>query len=183
MPDCTHCHTDKPIDQFFIYPKTGKVRQPCKKCNGANGARWKRAHPESRKKYSLYRRIHRLKEDYGLTPLEYTNLLKDQKGGCAICGNTEGRKLHRIAHTGFTFIVDHDHATGAIRGLLCDTCNRALGMFKDSVPVLQAAVKYLKKYARNSNNPGNSATAEQQRARRDWLQRRQRQRSRGARAE
>lgn len=57
------------------------------------------------------------------------------QGVCEICGR-EG-KVH----------ADHDHARGCERGLLCPTCNRALGMFYDDPTRLANAVKYLAKYA------------------------------------
>ena len=42
--------------------------------------------------------------------------------------------------------VDHCHTTGNVRGLLCDTCNTALGKFRDNIDLLNEAIKYLKKY-------------------------------------
>src|SRR5437588_8384584 len=59
---------------------------------------------------------------YGLTKLEYQEVLVKQHGGCAICGSTPGlRPLN----------VDHDHTTNKVRGLLCSACNSELGMFRD----------------------------------------------------
>jgi len=53
----------------------------------------------------------------GVTDDEYALLLEAQDGGCAICGaKPKTRRLH----------VDHDHATGKVRGLLCHRCNRVL---------------------------------------------------------
>lgn len=65
----------------------------------------------------------------------YAELLKFQGGRCAICGNKpRTRKLAR----------DHNHKTGAVRGLLCGRCNRnLLGAAHDDVKILQAAVAYL----------------------------------------
>lgn len=53
----------------------------------------------------------------GVTDAEYAAMLERQGGGCAICGTTP--KTRRLN-------VDHDHKTGAVRGLLCHRCNRAL---------------------------------------------------------
>ena len=53
---------------------------------------------------------------------------------CQICGQKDRREL----------CVDHCHTTGAVRGLLCDNCNKALGLFKDNVDVLNKAIDYLK---------------------------------------
>lgn len=63
-----------------------------------------------------------------------------QDGRCAICGATDARrrKSDRLN-------VDHDHATGAFRGLLCDPCNNGLGRFDDDPDRLRKAADYLEK--------------------------------------
>ena len=53
---------------------------------------------------------------------------------CEICGGTTHRKH---------LAIDHNHKTGIIRGMLCDSCNQGLGKFKDSVYLLQSAINYL----------------------------------------
>lgn len=76
-----------------------------------------------------------LKSVYDLTPEQYHALFELQGGKCAICRN---RQLDRRLAT------DHDHKTGAVRGLLCHTCNHdLLGAAHDSVNILRAAVAYL----------------------------------------
>lgn len=62
------------------------------------------------------------------------------KTGCEICGkqNYEYGRKERLH-------VDHDHATGIVRGMLCNNCNHMLGLAKDSVEHLQAAINYLQK--------------------------------------
>lgn len=72
----------------------------------------------------------RLKQ-YGLTPEEYDAILSRQQGGCAVCGSTD--RLH----------VDHDHGSGAVRGILCEWCNRGIGHFADDPERLRAAAAYL----------------------------------------
>lgn len=59
------------------------------------------------------------------------------KNICAICGSKD-RPMH----------IDHDHETGTIRDLLCQPCNRALGLFGDSLEVLEAALAYLVKHGK-----------------------------------
>jgi hypothetical protein len=73
----------------------------------------------------------------------YQALLDSQNGGCAICGVCDGHRSNggqtcRLA-------LDHDHQTGRLRGLLCNNCNQGLGRFKDSVALLEAALRYLKR--------------------------------------
>ena|SRR3990167_3180392 len=83
-----------------------------------------------------------LKKNYGITIEQYYKMHKDQNGVCAICKGNEKSVDH---HTGKIrrLTVDHCHATGKIRGLLCSCCNRGLGSFNDRQDVLQNAIKYL----------------------------------------
>lgn len=65
-------------------------------------------------------------------------LYAEQGHKCAICGEPKpDDKNHKL---------DHDHATGRMRGILCNKCNLALGLFNDDVYVLQQAIDYIKKY-------------------------------------
>lgn len=88
-----------------------------------------------------YDRRRRLKEKYGLTVEQFDAMLKTQKGLCAICGRPPSGKgqcgKSPVLH------VDHDHATGKVRGLLCPQCNQALGKFRDDVEILTSAIDYL----------------------------------------
>lgn len=94
---------------------------------------YNRRNPETRKSAIL-------KYEFGITIDDYYKLLELQNGGCAICGNQQTRK-------GVKYLaVDHDHASGTIRGLLCDRCNRGLGFFKDSPELLNRASAYLQRY-------------------------------------
>lgn len=74
---------------------------------------------------------------------QYQTLLDRQDGKCAICGVSEGHRSCR--GTSCRLAIDHDHRTGAIRGLLCGNCNRGLGRFKDSIAILESALRYLKR--------------------------------------
>ena len=84
----------------------------------------------------------RLKRRYGITEDTYAVLEDIQGLCCAICtepaGSGVGLHSKRLS-------VDHDHATGKIRGLLCSKCNSGLGSFKDSLLLLEAAADYLKR--------------------------------------
>ena len=75
------------------------------------------------------------KRKYGITLEEYNMLLGKQKNVCAICSEVCSSK-RRLA-------VDHNHETGAVRGLLCSNCNRGLGLFKDKIDRLNKAIEYL----------------------------------------
>lgn len=88
------------------------------------------------------RRNSKLKSAFGISILEYEELLKLQNNVCAICKNTErvwdsrAGELRRLA-------VDHCHMTYKVRGLLCTNCNQGLGKFKDDINLLQKALEYL----------------------------------------
>ena len=71
---------------------------------------------------------------FNLSLTEYERLSAQQNGLCAICHGTDVTK--KLA-------VDHDHVTGKIRGLLCSSCNLALGMFEDNPGYLHSAMNYL----------------------------------------
>jgi len=86
-----------------------------------------------------------LKKNYGITIDDYYDKLKEQKGCCAICGRNGNTLAKRSKPRNLS--VDHDHNTGEIRGLLCNSCNRAIGFLNDSIDTLKNAIKYLDKYA------------------------------------
>jgi hypothetical protein len=74
----------------------------------------------------------------GLEPEEYERLLADQGGRCAICRSDSPRRKNAQ-----TLYIDHCHATGRVRGLLCMACNSVLGFARDSADVLRGALEYL----------------------------------------
>ena len=77
--------------------------------------------------------------------LQYTQLLEARgHGSCAICGFEEEVKSARGRLR--RLVIDHDHATGMVRDLLCSRCNAALGLFRDDLEVMRAAVEYLAKH-------------------------------------
>lgn len=103
--------------------------------NAANKRRREAADPEQQRAYyqAYYRdNIERYRERgaefklrrYGLDEQSFVAMLEAQNGKCGICGR--GPKPGRM------FDIDHDHATGAVRGLLCNPCNLRLGRIKDS---------------------------------------------------
>ncbi len=79
-----------------------------------------------------------VEKTYGITGEQYAAMLAEQGGKCAICKRTPRAK--RLA-------VDHNHKTGAVRGLLCSRCNRGiLGHADDSLERLRSAVAYMERY-------------------------------------
>jgi hypothetical protein len=99
----------------------------------------RRNDPKQKSRIKEYGRLYRLFVKYGITVADYDDLFDRQKGLCAICKeppsptNTRSGVLH----------VDHCHASGKIRGLLCFPCNTMLGSARDSVIRLKAAIAYI----------------------------------------
>lgn len=132
---CTKCGEDKPIDSF---PKERRspdgVASQCKTCKSDYNREWR-----ERKGGNLYDRTIR----YGISPEEYEELLDEQLNSCACCGSSDPKRKAG-------FVIDHDHDTGFIRGLLCHNCNIGIGLLGDSLSGLQTAVNYLRKHYDNT---------------------------------
>jgi hypothetical protein len=86
-------------------------------------------------------RAHARKKKYGLSPEALSQLMENQEGLCAICSRGVADDTTSKDHKAS---VDHDHVTGAVRGILCQSCNLALGMFKDDIRIVTNAVGYLR---------------------------------------
>jgi len=88
-----------------------------------------------------------LKKKFGLSLDGYNQKFEKQKGLCALCGQPE-----TITRRGKVILlaVDHDHATGINRDLLCGRCNRILGTFKDDVALFYKAIEYLSKWRQDA---------------------------------
>lgn len=100
--------------------------------------------PDREQRLERIRNQH-LQRKYGLTSEQLEGMRKQQDGRCAICG---GEPDHRSRATQRTsvLVVDHDHRTNKVRGLLCNACNTLLGMAKDDPERLRAASEYLKRH-------------------------------------
>lgn len=101
--------------------------------------RWAAANPIRRQEILLKSK---LKIKYGITTEIYFKFLTQQGGVCAICKLPETKTLPQNKSIA-RLAVDHDHTTGQIRGLLCKSCNIAIGSMKDSSDRLLAAAQYL----------------------------------------
>jgi hypothetical protein len=151
LKDCSSCHQTKHLEDFYpTNKKKGTYRAMCKVCERARQRKyaatnhaevlarkksWRDRHPDYHRAHEREhhtQRNRRLAQNYGLTAEQFTQMIQDQSSQCLIC-KTVPRRL----------VVDHDHKTGEVRGLLCDACNLMLGKARDSVKVLQAAIAYL----------------------------------------
>ena len=112
--------------------------------------------PEGKLAYRLaYQRAHqvahkdhyrngRLYSGFRITLTEFNERLSAQDGVCAICKQPE-TMIRWGKET--PLAIDHDHATGKVRGLLCSSCNNGIGRFKDDENTLQRAITYLRRTA------------------------------------
>jgi len=131
---CPDCSALKVLEEFVRNAGQPSGRGPyCKPCHNARGR-------TSKDKVGGSRTYH-LKRRYGITAVEADVMLADQGGRCAICA------VAPAVH------VDHDHATGAVRQLLCFNCNGGLGQFKDDPDVLRAAADYVERHRESQADP------------------------------
>lgn len=154
MKTCSKCGTSKPLESFNRDRRRKDGRYPrcsdCSKVDKVTSARRVRERdPDGdRARRARYRRTYRerhpdrvreqqrradLRRNYGITPEEFSAKITAQSGVCAICGLPMTRPH-----------VDHNHATGAVRGLLCSQCNLGIGHLQDSADVADAAARYLR---------------------------------------
>ena len=142
---CYKCKEHKSIEEMA---KNGKRRPcECRACDRTRSAAKYAANPEKHKqtiakcvaanpeKYKQASKANYLKRIYSLTLDAYAQLLTAQDGVCAICHQPEPNKQ--------ALSVDHDHATGRLRGLLCGSCNRGIGLLQDSPAIITAALDYI----------------------------------------
>ena len=138
---CTKCLRDLPLNSFAKNSK-GKFghKSVCKSCsNKEQKILVQQRKEEDLDKWRRFRWEKHIKSAYGLTPENYWFMAEKQNYGCAIC-NT---KDNFVAQNPDRLFVDHCHTTGKVRGLLCYHCNTLLGLSKDSVSILNRAIKYL----------------------------------------
>lgn len=148
MKTCANCKQTKDTAEFGVDRRRPSGRNAyCRACiRVKSAAQRKKLDPE---KVRAYRqnwvntnpdkvRAYQARYRYGFTAEQIAEQLAAQGGRCAICGTDE---------PGFKqgWNIDHDHATGELRGLLCGACNRGLGMMGDDPDRLEAAARYLRR--------------------------------------
>lgn len=167
---CRLCGDSKSLDEFHnsVSAKDGKYAR-CKACVLAKNTEWRLNNKgkvaKSKKDYSLhhaeaikrkakdyrstdryqenmadYRRKWNLAKRYGITIEEYEAMYARSDGKCELCNH----QLSFGRGESYMACVDHDHATGVVRGILCRKCNQALGTFQDSIEGLERAIDYLR---------------------------------------
>lgn len=129
---CRSCGATKSIYEFSRNAHAPDDRvNACKPCASAASV----AHARKKPKTKEQQWAAMVWFQYRMRPIDYFTLLERQRGMCAICRTPPqpGKRL----------VVDHNHTTKAIRGLLCNGCNSGLGYFKDNPTACRNASDYL----------------------------------------
>jgi len=133
--DCKSCFKRRAAERYARNPEPAKARaRRWAQENPEKRAEWMRRYRESGRRSEVDRRTY-LMRTHGITPERYEKKLQRQGGVCAICGSPPRPDI--------SLHVDHDHATGEQRGLLCFRCNNGLGDFGDNRLRLVEAASYL----------------------------------------
>jgi hypothetical protein len=152
---CTRCKIWKPWESFCLDSSGVNQRHAtCKSCCSELSAAWKtrtnyyqvnraRILRQKKETYSPARkRDYDLWRNYGINSKEFDRLYRQQRRRCAIC-DTYIRRTFNARFRGREAVVDHNHLTGRLRGLLCHRCNRALGLLHDDNVLLKRALHYV----------------------------------------
>lgn len=131
---CTRCKEWKTLDHFGRRADRRSV--PLSQCKPCMAEQARAYHAGQRG------RDRRYAKKYGVTIEWYDEMMAHQAGVCAICGSPPSSNSRTHPH----LAIDHDHQTGATRGLLCFNCNGGLGQFKDDPELLEKALRYLTYY-------------------------------------
>lgn len=129
---CSVCKSVKPLAAFALdnRPNHNGRQSRCRQCRSD-------AYRALKASDHRFLQTQLLKSRFGITRDDWEVMVAEQGGRCAICG--------QIPHR--TLAVDHDHVTGKIRGLLCDSCNNGLGRFRDDPIALRTAAQYLEEHS------------------------------------
>jgi hypothetical protein len=147
---CRKCGATKTLTEFSLSKKATETtnavyRSHCKECQATAARQWFTDNPE---RANENRRRWNLQNTYGLSVARYNALLHKQGGVCAVCGKDEPNAHGRTGKQ-VRLSVDHCHETGVVRGLLCQKCNRAIGLLNDDPVLMRKAISYLLRGRKN----------------------------------
>lgn len=126
---CPECFVRKSFSSFQKNSNTcDKLHNLCKECCSKQTKKYRSTQDQ---------RERGLKSRYNLSKEDYNKMLSAQNNVCAICGGNDPKSKHGY------FVVDHCHASGKVRALLCHNCNAGLGHFRDNISYIEAAIEYL----------------------------------------
>ncbi len=153
MKQCTKCNEIKPLTEFHNdKSKRDGLRERCKDCRCkfpkvilkhcvACSDSFEVSGRSKAQKYCgvTCQKVH---IRFGIDEYQYEDLLMRSDYKCAICSNPETNIDKRTGKV-YELSLDHDHKTGIVRGVLCTSCNAALGYFKDDISLMAKAIQYL----------------------------------------
>lgn len=144
---CTKCGIEQSIENFYERSdQPGKRRYECKPClRASNRERHKRylENPDWVRRRDRWLREGQLAKDYGISLSTYQRMFDRQGGRCAVCGESEYRK---VGNRTVALCVDHDHRTGEVRALLCNDCNTALGLMREGARRISMLLDYATRF-------------------------------------
>lgn len=127
---CTKCKKIKNAKEFSsCSTKLNGLRSTCKKCDSKILKLYRKNNPDKARDQDLRR-------EFGITLLQYRQMLSDQGECCKICHRHQSQFKHSLH-------VDHNHKTGRVRALLCGPCNHALGLLQENETVVLALAQYI----------------------------------------
>lgn len=134
---CIYCH--KEFHELVSRIKQNRGKFCSKKC-------YNKHRSENKQDPKILAKFHQKKHKYGLSKEEYINLIKKSKGECCICGV---KFDNRNKYSGP--FVDHNHKTGKVRSVICNRCNRLIGMAEENIDIFKNIINYLKKHSNLPN--------------------------------
>jgi hypothetical protein len=105
----------------------------CRVCKNDRQNKYRKLHPE---RYNRVKQTSVYKLKYGISYQDFLRVIEEQGYKCKLCGD-------EVKENGKSTHIDHDHKTGKFRAILCHHCNTGLGMFRDSIELLDKAKVYL----------------------------------------
>lgn len=148
---CSKCKIEQPITEFWKDPrKKNGLKSNCRTCSKLSVkicfdknksiyyVKQKQYVKNNKKVITSYKRDWHFKNKYNLSLEELDVMRVAQNFCCKICGK------HELDTPRQSLCVDHCHDTKKVRGLLCESCNQALGLFYDNAINLRKAAEYLK---------------------------------------
>lgn len=140
MRICSKCKKEKSLSEFYK-DKSSKDGYCCwcKKCKDKSTKKFRKKNPEWQQNYM---KEYHLKNNYDISYEDFLNLYNEQNGQCGICKKYISIDIDSEKHLKAN--VDHNHTNKKVRGLLCENCNRAIGLLEDNITNLYNAIEYLK---------------------------------------
>ena len=150
MRTCSKCKEPKADTEFAVRDNsTGRLHAQCRKCQSDyrkkhyedNLDKYKRKARSWSKSNPMNGAYTKVKKHYAGTYSEFVSevkaLRRDCGNKCCVCGDDESKLSRRLC-------IDHCHASGRLRGLLCDSCNLALGKLRENFSIVMRLADYVK---------------------------------------